>query len=130
MRDELLLLLRLHPAGLLLDEVWPAVRAMVRGRAGAYSPVTAGHLDKPDRTMAGILVRAGFASLKAFLAAQPEVELQVRRGAGSVASLASVHPHAVLFSVLRARAPASRCPSRRPTWRHRPGARSSLALDR
>ncbi len=78
-RDELLLLLRLHPAGLSLDAVWPALRKMVYSRPNGFTPVTGGRLDKPDRTFARILTTAGYASLKAFLAQQPEVSVTVRR---------------------------------------------------
>jgi hypothetical protein len=79
-RDELLLALRLHPEGLSLDDMWPAVRRMVRARPGQFTPVVAGRLDKPDRTFQRILETAGYASVKAFLAEQPEVTLTVRGG--------------------------------------------------
>ncbi len=85
MRDELLLLLAAHPGGLSLDAVWPALRSMVRARPDSYSPVNAGRLDKPDRTMQALLRTAGFASLSAFLATLPEVALS---GAGPSARAA------------------------------------------
>ena len=75
----MLLLLALHPAGLLLDAVWPAVRRMVRSRPQSYSPVTAGTMDKPDRVMANILRTAGYDTLKCFFESLPEVVLTVRR---------------------------------------------------
>ena len=77
----MLLLLALHPDGLLLDAVWPAMRRMVRSRPDSYSPVNAGRMDKPDRTMVDILRTAGYETLKSFLLSLPEVALTVRYAA-------------------------------------------------
>jgi hypothetical protein len=77
-RDELFLLLRRYKQGLQLDDLWPALRRMVRSRPGAFSPVTAGRLDKPDRTFQKIIETAGYRNVKAFLEEQPEVVLTVR----------------------------------------------------
>ena len=77
----MLLLLALHPEGLLLDAVWPAMRRMVRSRPESYSPVNAGRMDKPDRTMLDILRTAGYETLKAFLLSLPELVLTVRYAA-------------------------------------------------
>ena len=77
-RDELFLLLRRYKQGLQLDDLWPALRRMVRSRPGGFSPVTAGRLDKPDRTFQKIIDTAGYRNVKAFLEEQPEVVLTVR----------------------------------------------------
>jgi hypothetical protein len=81
-RDELFLLLRLRPRGVLLDDLWPALRRMVLSRPGGFTPVTACRLDKPDRTFQKIIDTAGYKNVKAFLAEQPEVTLTVRAVSG------------------------------------------------
>jgi hypothetical protein len=81
-RDELFLLLRLRPRGVLLDDLWPALRRMVLSRPGGFTPVTSCRLDKPDRTFQKIIDTAGYKNVKAFLAEQPEVTLTVRAVSG------------------------------------------------
>lgn len=58
------------------------MRKMVRSRPDGFTPVTASRLDKPDRTFQKIIDTAGYKSVKAFLAEQPEVTLTVRSRVG------------------------------------------------